>query len=1122
MQIMQFLNYRKLTFNRQIWLTMKIVLFLMVLGLLQVSAKSNSQSISISKKEINLRQVFKEIKNQTSYVFFYDASVLNKTKRVSINVKDASIEKVLQIALKDQQLSWSIENKTITVIKNKQVLTPSSLPEIKEEMPDLSIEVSGKVLDENGKPLDGVSVIEKGTSNGVTTKNDGKYSINVPEEAVLVFSFIGKNKLEINVRGRKTIDVKMINEQKEMDAIVVTGYFERSKQTYTGAATTFKGTELRNITNQNILSALTVMDPSFKLIENNIIGSDPNQLPDFQIRGANGINSNLDEKYKGNPNVPTFMLDGFEVSLEKIYDLDPQRILSVSILKDAAALAIYGSRGSNGVVVITTTPPAMGKLRLTYNASMDFEAANLSDYNLLNATDKLEYEKLAGLYTPNNYISTGEAYSFYYNERLKLVQAGNNTDWLSKPVKNLGVALKHAIVLEGGDNSFRYAVDLSYNPSTGVMKGSGRDRKGISVKLNYNYKSLRFSNQMSFDNVKVTNSPYGSFSTYAYLNPYYTPVDANGNLKKVLYNIESVQFPTVTVVNPLYNATINTRDESKYDNFINNFGMEWNVTSDLKLNTKFSISKKTQITDIFKPSDHSDFVGVNKKGSYFKATEETFQYEGNAGLSYTKRIDRQLFVLNANYNVREVKDDLYAVTSSGFPNDQMDHVGMGLEYLAGSKPMGYESTSRLMGVLGSLNYSYDNRFLADFSIRYDGSSQFGSNKRWGAFWSAGLGWNLHQEKILQDIGVIDVLRLRGSIGYTGSQSFYPYQAVMMYKYLTDLTYDDYFGAVVNAYGNSDLKWQRTQKRNIGLDFELFDQVISGYVNVYSDYSKDVLVDVTMAPSLGFDTYKANLGEVQNRGFEVSLKATILSNPANGFYWNMVGSALSNRNKLNKISNALSAFNENADNKLSNKPSVRFIEGQSMNTIWAVKSLGIDPATGQEVYEDKNGSITNVWSSEDYIPFGNSDPTLEGTLGTNLGYKGFQLNAYMMYSAGGDIYNSTLVNRVENVNPNFNVDSRVFNDRWRNPGDIAVFKGISNRTLTRPTSRFVERNNWLELKSVNLSYTFDQSKYFSKLGIERVRVSGYLNDVFRSSTVRTERGINYPYAKHYALALQVIF
>ncbi|MEO6684272.1 MAG: SusC/RagA family TonB-linked outer membrane protein [Ginsengibacter sp.] len=1093
---------------------MKLTIVLIFTACLHVSAESYSQKVSLSVQNEALGRVFKKIEKQTGYHFYYKVELVEAANSVSVNVRNSTLEAVLDYILKDEPLNYTIVKKDI-IISEKPKGNVSTKPQK---------DIKGKVADEQGHPIQGATVTLKGTQKGTATDEKGEFSLsNIENTDILVISSIGYHTVETSVSGRSTINVTLKIAIKTSTEIVInTGIFERSKQTFTGASTSFKGEDLRNITNQNILSALSIMDPSFKLIENNLAGSDPNQLPDFQIRGPGSIKSNLNEKFNGNPNIPMFMLDGFEVSLEKIYDLDPQRILDVTILKDAAALSIYGSRGSNGVVVITTTPPTAGQLRLTYNFNLNFEAADLSGYSLLNGADKLEYERLAGLYTPNSYISNGESYSFYYNERLKLVKQGNNTDWLSKPVKDLGVNTKHAITLEGGDRAFRYEVNMSYNPSAGIMKGSGRDRKGISAKLNYNVKNLRFFNQMTFDNVKVTNSPYGNFSTYAYLNPYYNPYDENGELKKVLYNIRSVRFPTVVITNPMYNATINTKDESRYDNFINNFGMEWKMNRELKFDAKFSINKKTQITDIFKPSDHTDFMNLSKKGSYYKATGETFQYEGSAGINYTKRLDRSLIVLNGNYNIQEIKNDLYSITASGFPNDQMDHIGMGLEFLEGTKPQGYESTTRLMGMLGSLNYSYDNRFLGDFSIRYDGSSQFGSDKRWGAFWSAGLGWNLHQEMFVKNLDYINVLRLRGSIGYTGSQNFYPYQSILMYQYLTNITYDNNFGAVVDAYGNTNLKWQRTQKRNIGLDFELFKSKVNGYVNFYSDYSRDVLVDVTLPPSLGFDTYKANLGEVQNKGFEVYLRTEIISNPSSKFYWNVFGSVVHNSNKLNKISNSLRSFNDSADSKLSNKPSIRYVEGQSMNTIWVVKSLGIDPATGEEVFLDKNGNITNEWSSANYIPYGNTDASVEGTIGTNVGYKGFQLNVHMMYNAGGDIYNNTLVNRVENVDPNYNVDSRVFYDRWKKPGDIADFKGITNRSITRPTSRFVERENTVELKSVNLSYTISEGRFLSKLGLERARVSGYLNDVFRASTVKDERGINYPYSKHYALALQVIF
>lgn len=1098
---------------------LKTALVLALVFIMQVNANASAQTkISLRETNASLETIIAKIGKQSGYDFMISSSLLKTAKPVTVQCQNVSLEKALDICLANQPLTYSIEEKTVII--NKKA-TPGN------DKNNRKNKIIGVVTDSKKLPIPSATVTEQGTTNSTMTNKSGEFVLDVINpNATLIVTSIGFEKKQVKLSGDQERLIIVLKEStsalEEVQVSVKTGYYEKSKQTFTGAATSFTGEQLRMVTNQNILSALTVLDPSFKLVENNTIGSDPNQMPDFQIRGSSSIKSSLDEKYKGNPNVPTFMLDGFEVSLEKIYDLDPLRISGITILKDAAALAIYGSRGANGVVVITTYSPQKGKLRITYNTNVDFETADLSDYSLLGAKDKLEYEKLAGIYTPNSYVYIGENYAFLYNERLKFVEQGTNTDWIKKPVKPLGINTKHALALEGGDDSFRYGIDLSYNPSEGVMKESSRNRKGINVRLNYNYKKLRFSNQMSFDNVSISNSPYGKFSTYAYLNPYYSPYDEQGNMKKVLYVLNSVMYPAVTIVNPLYNTTINTKNTSKYDNFINNFGVEWNLSNALRLNSTFSLNKKTQIADNFRPSDHNDFYTAAKKGSYLKSTEEILQYEGTVGLSYTKSVDKHLLIVNSNYNIRQASNDLYSVTASGFPNDFMDHVSMGLEYLEGTRPQGSESTSRLMGILGNFNYSYDSRFLADFAFRYDGSSQFGSNKKWGSFWSAGLGWNVHNEAFLKDNSVINLLKMRGSVGFTGSQNFYPYQAQLTYNYLTDNVYGDYTGAVVSAYGNSDLKWQKTLKRNVGVDFELFNSKLSGFFNYYSDNSKDVLVDVTMPPSLGFNTYKANLGEVQNKGYELNLRATLLSNPARRQFVNVFGSAVQNKNTLRKLSNALRAYNNDIDGSASNKPSVRFIEGQSINTIWVVKSRGIDPATGQEVFYDKSGNLTNVWNSADYIPYGATDPKLEGTFGANMGSHGFQFNVFFRYKFGGYIYNNTLVERIENVNPNQNVDGRVFFDRWKSPGDVSVFKGITNTTLTKPTSRFVEKDNLIELKSVNLSYVFDKAKFLDKIGAEKVRVSAFLNDVFRASTVKAERGIDYPFARHYALALQVTF
>ena len=1101
---------------------MKIGLLLFVLGLTSVNATTFSQQkVSFDVKDQTLVYVLDLLQEQSDYTFLFSSADVRDVK-VSMRADGMEVFDVLRKCLDGTGIVFEV-NEKLVVLRKEVASGKEVLPQQK------TVRVVGKVTDEKKQPLPGVTVIVKGSGLGTATDVDGKYVLNIPgmESFSLLFSFVGMESREIKYTGQDTINVVLKEDMTALEDVVVTGIFRKPKSHFTGAANTFTKEELQQVSSQNLLATLSALDPSFKLVENIAAGSNPNVMPDFQIRGSGSI-SGLEGEYKDNPNEPTFILDGFEVSMEKIFDLDPERVESITILKDAAATAIYGSRAANGVVVVETKALAMGELKVSYNFVLDMDAADLSDYNLLNAEEKLRYEKAAKLYTHSN-VEQQEKLLKKYNDRLAMVNRGVNTDWMALPLRDLGVGQRHSLLLEGGDSRLRYGLSLNYNNKVGAMRGSKRNNLGVGIKLQYNYKNLRFLNNLTYESVRSEESPYGSFSEYVRMNPYFYPWDENGNVVAVLYESDKV-------LNPLYNATLNTKNARKYDEFVNNFSVEWTIMDNLRLTGKLSLNRHTEITDDFKPGDHTDFYGKTTKGSYTKGTLESSYYEGSATLSYSKRLEQHLLVANAGFNVKETKSDLYRVKAVGFPNDKMEHVGMGTGYEENSKPTGVESISRLMGFIGNLNYSYDDRYLLDASFRFDGSSQFGSDKRWGMFWSAGAGWNIHKEAFLKDSPVLSLLKLRASIGYTGSQKFNPYQALMMYRYL-DFAYGDYTGAELMAMGNDALKWQRTNKRNIGVDFEFFDGRIGGSFNYYNEYSKDVLTDITLAPSLGFDNYKENLGELKNTGYELSLKFGIIKNIDKGLLWNISASAIYNKNELMKINNALTAYNDKVNNEFGDdevegetdaekqerqtSPRVKFQEGQSMNTIWCVRSLGIDPATGSEVFLDRNGNKTNVYNPADQVAFAVTDPKLEGNLGTNITYKSFQLNAYFNYKFGGYIYNQTLVNRVENVNPNYNVDARVLYDRWIEEGDVSKFKSISDRTTTKPTSRFVEKENVFACKSINLSYTFPKER-ISRIGLERLKLTFYANDVFRISTVKQERGLDYPFARNYTFGLQATF
>ncbi len=1100
----------------RILLRMKLT-FVLLMCVMQLFAAVKAQTVSLKKQNASLEEIIWELKAKTHLVFLYRDEDIASVKGIDIDVRDLMVDEVLKKCLKDTDLQCVKENDAIIIRHAKR---EAAAPQVKNR------KITGRVTDMQGAPLPGGGILIEGTTVGTTTDVDGNYVLECPDAKglTLVYSFVGMKTHREVVGERTEISVKLQDEAQQIEEVVVNGYFTRKKESFTGVSKTFSGEELRTISTGSVLNTLSVLDPSFTKIVNNEMGSDPNTVPDFEIRGSGSLKS----EYSGNPNMPTFIMDGFEVSAQKVFDLDPSRIRFITILKDAAATAVYGSRAANGVVVIETVVPKAGKLQLSYNGSVNFEVADLSDYNLMNAEEKLEYEVRAGLYDPSSKPEWTDNNLDTYNEKLRLVKEGNDVNWLAIPVKELGVGHKHSITAEGGNDVFRYAFDLYYSNTAGVMKGSRRDSYGGGIRLQYNLKNLKFTNYTSFDHLKAVNSPYGNFSSYLSYNPYYNPYDEHGNIKRILYSYrytDSQGTKTKPMYNELYNAILPSKDQTTGNSFLNNFAIEYDIVQGLKLKANLSLSVDNGKADVYKSYDHTSFISSEKKGSYYQSNSNTFSYDVNAILSYFKTFGKHLLNVGFVYNLRQTTSDMSGMTVVGFPNANMDHISIGSGFQEGAKPNGSYDVTRLVGVVGNLSYTYDNRFLLDASVRGDGSSLYGSNKRWGTFWSVGVGYNLHNEEFMKRQSVINLLKIRGSVGTTGGQNFNPYQSMSMYSYtdprINGISYSGYVGALLKAFGNKNLRWQKVEKRNVGLDFELFRSRLTGSFNVYEDISKDVLVDVTLAPSLGFSSYKENLGEVKNSGVELSLKGTLVSDTERQIKWDVLFNLAHNKNQVKKISKALTAFNDKQDAEVTNKPTVRYQEGLSQNTIWVNESLGIDPATGEEIFLDMNGNKVNKWSADNYKPWGSTDPKVYGTVGTMLIWGNWELNAYLYYKCGGYLYNQTLVDKVENVNPNENGDKRILYDRWYQPGDVAKYKKVSDVSTTNPTSRFVEKENYIQMQSLSLSYEF-RGRRLQEWGIRRLKLSAIGNDIFTSSTVRMERGTYYPYARTFSVAAQLTF
>ena len=1004
------------------------------------------------------------------------------------------------------------------------------------------VEVTGVVIDEDSVPVAGAGVVLKGTTIGISTDVDGNFRLEFDDrpDIVLEFSFIGMKTQEVKVsprHGKARLEIVMEMDQNELDQVVVTGIFNRDLESYTGSVVTMKGEDIKKVSSTNIAKAISAIDPSFRVMDNFEMGSDPNRLPDMRMRGtstlggagASGDLVSLQGEYDTYPNQPLLMLDGFEIDVQTMADLDPDRIASITILKDASATAIYGSKASNGVIVIETLAPRPGAINVTYSGNVRVEIPDLTSYNLMNSEEKIEAEWRAGLYSTTDLASLRD-----YQSRLREVRRGVDTYWLSQPLRT-SVQHRHAVTLEGGSQALRYKLYAGLNETPGVMKGSKRSTQTASLDLSYRFNKFLLKNSVTVDNAVGTDSPYGSFSQYALLNPYLRPYDENGNVNKIMQTwnmLYAGDTGTYEVANPMYNATFHSLDRDTSFSIRELFKLEYRPSPAWILQANVSMSKSVSKDEVFRPAYHTAFNDVTDpslKGDFSRDQSESFNYAIDFTAMFNKVFAEKHYVTaNFRYSVQQDQSETYGALVTGFPNDSMDHILFGQKY--SENMTGTENTSRSIGAVLTAGYSYMYRYSFDANIRVDGSSQFGRDNRFAPFWSVGFKWDVKNEQFMKSVDWLDDLVLATSYGITGTQGFAPYQSRQVYSYSDLMKYylsSDATGIELVALGNNQLKWQQTATWNTRLELSLLKGRITARAEYYIKNTENSLTQVTLAPSIGFTSYPSNMGTLQNQGVELNLAFIPYRNEAKEAYWVISVNGSHNTNKLLKISEALAKMNETNANTESVTPLPRYVEDMSTTAIWAVRSLGIDPATGDEILLKRDGTVTSKYDVVDAVVCGDTEPKWQGNINTSFNYMGFGINLGFMYRFGGQMYNSTLVSKVENADLRYNADRRVLYERWTQPGDVAQYKRLTNSANganTQQTSRFVMNENLFQFSSLSISYRMEKNAYpfLQKLRISSMKWSLNVEDIFYLSSIKRERGTDYPFSRQFALSLNLVF
>lgn len=1048
----------------------------------------NGAKVTLSMRDATVETFANEVAKQTGLnVKFADEDVKTLTG-VTLDVSNQSVSSLL-ISLSNQlPFTYTVDGNTLTFARKEPVQRKKG--------------IYGQVTDANGDPIIGAIIRIDGVNGGYTTDINGEYQAQTDlKEARLTVSYIGYKTITRTVKNGSAANFTMHEDTKEMQEVVVTGYQTKNKNSFTGSQVSVTRDQLMNVGTKNVLQSIANFVPGMVIADDNLKGSDPNKVAEINIRGR--------ATFEGQANTPVYVVDGAQVTPEYVADMDMNDIETVTVLKDASASALYGAKASAGVIVITTKTLKGGKLKLNYSGTVRLSTPDLHDYHLLNARQKLEYERLAGLFTdsdPTRQYKYDLDYARIYNN----IQSGVETDWLAKPLRN-AFSQSHSLSIDGGDERAKYNLGVRYGKDSGVMKGSDRTRLSTNFRLSYNVSGKFFvSNSSTITSVTNNESPYGDFSDWVKMNPYENPYDADGKLRSSLYH---------DIANPLYDASLGSYNKTNTLDFLNTTSLQLWFGDKIRLDGDFTIDRSKQDRRIF-TSPFSYYEISNKaadqRGSLSDNWTNVTTLQGKLMLSYNNYFFKKLFLTAmGGSSMESTSTDAAGYRSVGFYSDKLGHPAFATSYDAGTHPSGSDTETRGVGFFVNTNTIWDNKYFLDLIYRYEGSSRFGKNKRFAPFWSVGGGWNIHNEKFMSG-SQVQLLKLRASIGYLGNINFNPYQALTTYSYNSAYFYGKGTGATPITIGNPDLKWERTLSTDIGIDFTAFHGRIDLSADYYIKNTDNLLLDITKAPSVGVTTSRENIGEVQNTGFELRLRTFPIQNK--DWQWSLGFTYAYNKNKIKKISNALREQNEQNQAKNGVAPLPVYEEGQSLTALKVVPSAGIDPVTGQEIFIKRDGSYTFVYDPNDKVIFGDTNPTGIGAINSYLTYKRFAFSCSFQYSFGGALYNETLATKVEGANPKYNADERVLNDRWKTPGTEAKYKRINDTATPYQTSRFVQKNNYLRMTSLSFSYEVPTT-WLQKYGLKRMFLELLTNDLFYLSTAKRERGLNYPYDRSFEFSLR---
>lgn len=1097
--------------------TMLLILFLWGTSIVSIAQEVKKNTVTINVKNESVEKVLKRINKETNLNFFYDPAILSKASSVTLNVKDMPLQEVLNMLSVQTGLNFQRINNTISVNWETNSKQPIQSPKEK---------ITGTIKDNNGDPVIGASIQVKNTGIGTITDYNGQFSLsNVPENGILIISYIGYDTEEIPVNKKKNLQIVMKENTKQLEEIVVVAYGTAKKSSFTGSAEVVK---------QDRIEKRVVADVS-KALEGTVAGvqstsgsGQPGSGASMVIRGFGSISAS---------NTPLYVVDGvpFDGALNTI---NPNDIESVTVLKDASAGALYGSRGANGVVMITTKRGERDDNQISINlkANWGISSRAIPKYETVNEAEYLELAfeayKNELIYTEGidpllagtqaievmkgmakGVLGYNEEYNPFNMPLQELInpitgkinptaQLKYHEDWKDELSNHNPLRQEYQLSVTGGNKKTQYMISMGYLDEVGLLQTTEFER--YTGRVNIDTQAKKWFKTGFNASFAQTSTNYNSASGSVISNLWYTsqimapiyPVyehntdgslktDANGN-KIYDYGKNRIALANSNAIALLHeDKENNTRDNLSARTYIqlSTNDDEYGIFKGFSLMANLGL-------DYFNTHEMSysnPYTGnaATTAGSLTKAVQRQLSYTFNQLLTYQRNIRSHSLDVMIGHEYYELKQQFLGAQKTGFP------FGGLYELSAAATLSGASSQTDKYAIesfLSRVNYNFAQKYYFSASFRTDGSSRFHKDSRWGKFWSLGTSWRISEESFMKKYDWVNNLTLKASFGSQGNDnigSYYAYQSL----YNMGLSNGSLNGAGINSLENKDLKWEKNENLNIGIEARLFNR-LSLTAEFFNKHTKDLLLNMPKATSSGFDAYPANIGSMRNMGLDVTATVDILKN--SDLKWTLIAMGSHIRNKILKL----------ADKPEIISGSNIFKEGETVNSFYLPISAGVDPLTGNQLYwvdHDKNSNIVSKYKTDDVTLtansreiVGNRIPDLYGSITNDFSYKGIDFSILTTYSIGGEMLDG-VYGSMMNVGYKGYVWHKNALRRWQQPGDITDIPKIMWDQQLRVTDKDLINASYFAIKNITLGYTFPKD-WLTKIKMDNIRVYATANNL----------------------------